>query len=759
MEFEFTPLCPYKEFDFYRCDPHCCTAMPYVPPHLRGTQGQPAAPPSPRTGPTDYSGGRGGGGATSYGGGFSSRPESGYRAGRDDEFSMHRSDSSSSINRGGYGSMPRNQSSGRLTEPVFLDWKPSERVQALRTEQIVEIRQRLNVTVEVKPGQPEAPPPIEAFQEMSLHPNILTDIAHHKYETPTPIQCQGIPIALSGSDILGCAETGSGKTASFAIPMIHHCLQQKALRPGDGPIALVLAPTRELAQQIEKEIKAFARTSGRAARSCIVVGGVHMAEQRHELKAGVEVVVATPGRFIDHLQQGNTNLDRISFVVLDEADRMLDMGFEPQIKEVMGRLPLRHQTLLFSATMPREIEGLAQAYLNNPITVKVGAVSTPTANVAQSLESCPDVKAKMELLIGLLSKEMELANSGGPPMCLTVVFVERKIRCDEVAEALRYEDIPAVALHGGLTQVGWADPLPPLPRIPLCCASPHAALASLLLVLLLSALPATTLLTPPNHSPCLPLGLLWLSMPTPLFFCPLCNNSVNCSPTPCLTNSSATWTLLGPLTHTPPPPPRHLPATTFPPPSLHPHLHRFPPPLLPAATFPPAPSRQPSSLCVQGEREAALRDFAAGLAKVLVATDVASRGLDIKGIGHVVNMDLPKTFEDYVHRIGRTGRAGTRGRATSFYTERDSFLVTQIKTALSEVAKGNNFAFASGKAARQEERQLAAAFKSGAKLGAAAIVGSGAAALKADDKYAFMAKAAAAAAPASTGIADAAWDD
>ncbi|GFH05801.1 DEAD box RNA helicase CiRH59 [Haematococcus lacustris] len=406
------------------------------------------------------------------------------------------------------------------------------------------------------------------------------NIAHHKYETPTPIQCQGIPIALSGSDILGCAETGSGKTASFAIPMIHHCLQQKPLRPGDGPIALVLAPTRELAQQIEKEIKAFARTSGRAARSCIVVGGVHMAEQRHELKSGVEVVVATPGRFIDHLQQGNTNLDRISFVVLDEADRMLDMGFEPQvrgkagqqgqrqqqgeIKEVMGRLPLRHQTLLFSATMPREIEGLAQAYLNNPITVKVGAVSTPTANVAQSLESCPDVKAKMELLIGLLSKEMELANSGGPPMCLTVVFVERKIRCDEVAEALRYEDIPAVALHGGLTQ---------------------------------------------------------------------------------------------------------------------------------------------------GEREAALRDFAAGLAKVLVATDVASRGLDIKGIGHVVNMDLPKTFEDYVHRIGRTGRAGTRGRATSFYTERDSFLVTQIKTALSEVAKGNNFAFASGKAARQEERQLAAAFK------------------------------------------------
>eukprot|EP00798_Chlamydomonas_sp_ICE-L_P028740 gene28740-31918_t len=161
----------------------------------------------------------------------------------------------------------------------------------------------------------------------------MDDIKHHKYETPTPIQTQGIPIGLSGRDILGCAETGSGKTASFSIPMIQHCLQQSPLRPGDGPFGLVLAPTRELAQQIEREVAAFSRSS-RTVRTCIVVGGTQMHEQRHELHSGVEIVVATPGRFIDHLQQGNTRLDRVSFIVLDEADRMLDMGFEPQIKEV-----------------------------------------------------------------------------------------------------------------------------------------------------------------------------------------------------------------------------------------------------------------------------------------------------------------------------------------------------------------------------------------------------------------------------------------
>lgn len=266
-----------------------------------------------------------------------------------------------------------------------------------------------------------------------------------------------------------------------------------------------MAPTRELAQQIEKEVAAFSRTS--RLRTAIVVGGAQMHEQKHELRSGVDIIVATPGRFIDHLQQGNTNLARVSFIVLDEADRMLDMGFEPQIKEVMSRLPARHQTLLFSATMPKEIEDLANGYLNSPVTVKIGAVSTPTANVAQTLERANGDNAKLELLVAILGEEVAAGErEGGTPMPLTVVFVERKTRCDEVAAALKQEGIPAVALHGGLGQ---------------------------------------------------------------------------------------------------------------------------------------------------GEREQALREFSAGTSKVLVATDVASRGLDIKGIGHVINMDLPKQFEDYVHRIGK----------------------------------------------------------------------------------------------------------
>lgn len=198
----------------------------------------------------------------------------------------------------------------------------------------------------------------------------MRDIKQKKYDKPTPIQAQGIPIALKGNDVLGCAETGSGKTASFGIPMIQHCLHQRPLRRGDGPMGLVLAPTRELAQQIEREIKDFSRTS-RDVRTSIVVGGTNISEQRGELRNGVEIVIATPGRFLDHLQQNNTSLNRVSYVVLDEADRMLDMGFEPQIKDIMLSLPTPHQTLLFSATMPEEIEALAGQYLNKPLRIKV----------------------------------------------------------------------------------------------------------------------------------------------------------------------------------------------------------------------------------------------------------------------------------------------------------------------------------------------------------------------------------------------------
>lgn len=337
-----------------------------------------------------------------------------------------------------------------MPDAVVPQWKPSERVLRMKPEQIEEVCLRLNLDVSVSPDSAPAPPPIESFTDMCLHPSIMKDIAFHGYTMPTPIQAQAMPVALSGRDLLGCAETGSGKTAAFAIPMIQHCLAQPPIQRGDGPLALVLAPTRELAQQIEEEVKAFSK-SLESFKTAIVVGGTNIAEQRSELRAGVNIVVATPGRFIDHLQQGNTSVSRISFVVLDEADRMLDMGFEPQIREVMRNLSEKHQTLLFSATMPEEIEGLAQEYLTNPVQVKVGKVSSPTANVTQSLEKVSESE-KTDRLLGLLVEMSSRAEKAGHPFPLTIVFVERKTRCDEVAEALVAQGLHAVALHGGRTQ-------------------------------------------------------------------------------------------------------------------------------------------------------------------------------------------------------------------------------------------------------------------------------------------------------------------
>ncbi|KAK4274935.1 hypothetical protein QN277_018092 [Acacia crassicarpa] len=493
-----------------------------------------------------------------------------------------------------------------VPESVFPQWQPSERVSRMKPEQIEEVRLRLNLDVSVASDSLPAPAPIESFSDMCLHQSIMKDIAYHEYTRPTSIQAQAMPIALSGRDLLGCAETGSGKTAAFTIPMIEHCLAQPPIRRGDGPLALVLAPTRELAQQIEKEVKAFSR-SLESFKTAIVVGGTNIEKQRSELRAGVDIVVATPGRFIDHLQQGNTSLSRISFVVLDEADRMLDMGFEPQIREVMRNLPEKHQTLLFSATMPEEIEALAKEYLASPVQVKVGKVSSPTANVCQNLVKVSE-NEKIDRLLDMLVEEASQAEKFSRPFPLTIVFVERKTRCDEIAEALVAQGLSAVSLHGGRSQ---------------------------------------------------------------------------------------------------------------------------------------------------NEREAALHDFRSGSTNILVATDVASRGLDVTGVSHVINLDLPKTMEDYVHRIGRTGRAGSTGQSTSFYTDRDMFLVANIRKGIADAESGNAVAFATGKVARRKEKEAAAAQKE-AKIALSKNLSSGAASIAIEDKYRFMI---AASNMKREGAADSAWDD
>lgn len=556
--------------------------MSYVPPHLR----------NPAAGKTATINSNGADHFSSkhswYGNGELEKPSNGYT----------NSDRRSSVNY----SLPKTVA---IPDPVFPQWKPSERVLRLKSEQIEEIRLRLNVDVNVAPGSRPAPSPIESFPDMCLHPRIMKDIEKHGYTAPTSIQAQAMPVALSGRDLLGCAETGSGKTAAFSIPMIQHCLAQQPLQRGDGPLSLVLAPTRELAQQIEKEVTAFSMSLD-SFKTAIVVGGTNISEQRSELRAGVHIVVATPGRLIDHLQQGNTSLSRIVLVVLDEADRMLDMGFEPQIREVMRNLPEKHQTLLFSATMPAEIEALAQDYLTNPVRIKVGKVSSPTANVSQTLEKVPE-NDKIDRLLDLLVEEAVQAEKSGHPFPLTIVFVERKTKCDEVAEALTQQGLLATALHGGRSQ---------------------------------------------------------------------------------------------------------------------------------------------------NEREAALRDFRHGPINILVATDVASRGLDVTGVAHVINLDLPKTMEDYVHRIGRTGRAGSTGRATSFYTDRDMYLLAQIRRAIADIGSGNDVTIAMGKTARRKEREAAAAQKEArSELSKFSLVGS---TVNVEDKYRHMI------APSmikKEGAADDAWDD
>ena len=498
-------------------------------------------------------------------------------------------------------------------------WQPSERVLKLTRKQVEEMRARLNV-IATAPEEDEDDDsliyaPIESFEDMKLDREIALSIKAHGFDKPTPIQAQGIPVILSGCDVLGCAETGSGKTAAFSIPMIHYCVSMSdaygATRRGDGPTAIVLAPTRELAQQIEKETKAFSQSiDKRRFETAIVVGGSSMSEQRGDLRNGVECVVATPGRLIDHIHQNNTNLRRTSFLVLDEADRLLDMGFEQQILEILNTTQKPRQTLLFSATMPPEVEDLAGKYLVKPVKVKVGTVSAPTANVSQSLEKVPNGNAKIDRLCRMVVEEkMEsVAHGNAPPM--SIVFVERKAKAEDVADMLNAEGVATASLHGGRTQ---------------------------------------------------------------------------------------------------------------------------------------------------GEREAALRDFTRGLCSVLVATDVAARGLDVKGVQHVINMDLPRSFEDYVHRIGRTGRNGMTGRATSFYTDSDAFIISQIKRALQELENGNAFAFATGKEARAREKEAQRAWKEERSADQSKKETDSGGIISVDDKFKSMLVTSANANASQSGAADDAW--
>jgi ATP-dependent RNA helicase RhlE len=358
------------------------------------------------------------------------------------------------------------------------------------------------------------------FASLGLSQPVLAAIADAGYSEPTPIQAQAIPLIVQGRDVMGLAQTGTGKTAAFTLPIVDRLI--------DGPRrtrVLVLTPTRELCIQVEESVRKYAKHAPLGVAP--VYGGVPLEPQQKKLRAGVDIVVATPGRLIDHLERQNVVFDDLEVLVLDEADRMLDMGFAPQINKIVDQIPSYRQTLLFSATMPPEVEALARKYLRKPIVVQVGRRSSAASTVTHAVYPVPRDK-KTDLLAELLVKK---------GMDSVLVFSRTKHGADKIVRHLASKGIPTTAMHADKSQ---------------------------------------------------------------------------------------------------------------------------------------------------GERTKALEDFKNGKVRVLVATDIAQRGLDISGISHVINYDVPQQAEDYVHRIGRTGRAAASGDAFTFMAPDEIAMVRSIERVIGE---------------------------------------------------------------------------
>ena len=359
---------------------------------------------------------------------------------------------------------------------------------------------------------------MSSFETLGLSAPVQRAVADAGYTIPTPIQADAIPLILNGRDVIGLAQTGTGKTAAFTLPLVNQLIE--------GPRrtrAVVLTPTRELCMQVEESVKKYARHSELGVAP--VFGGVAMEPQERALRRGVDVVVATPGRLIDHLERQNVSFEYLEILVLDEADRMLDMGFAPQISKLVGAMPKYRQTLLFSATMPPEVEVLARKYLRKPMVVQIGRRSEAAHTVTHAVYPVP--RDRKSALLAHLLRDGALDS--------VLVFVRTKIGADRVVRHLHDEGIEATAMHADKTQV-----------------------------------------------------------------------------------------------------------------------HRM----------------------------KAIEDFKAGRIRVLVATDIAQRGLDISGITHVISYDVPQQPEDYVHRIGRTGRASKEGDAFTFMAPDEIAMVRTIEAVL-----------------------------------------------------------------------------
>jgi ATP-dependent RNA helicase DDX5/DBP2 len=290
----------------------------------------------------------------------------------------------------------------------------------------------------------DIPKPVETFEEAGFPGYVLKEINQQGFAAPTAIQSQGWPMALSGRDLIGIASTGSGKTLAYCLPSILHINAQPLLSPGDGPIVLVLAPTRELAVQIQQECSKFGRSS--KIRNTCIYGGVPRGQQIRDLARGVEICIATPGRLIDMLESGKTNLKRVTYLVLDEADRMLDMGFEPQIRKIVDQIRPDRQTLMWSATWPKEVQNLTRDYLKDQIQVNIGSLELSAShNITQIVEVISDFEKRDRLL-----KHLETAMEDRKSKVL--IFVSTKKVADEITRYLRQDGWPALAIHGDKAQ-------------------------------------------------------------------------------------------------------------------------------------------------------------------------------------------------------------------------------------------------------------------------------------------------------------------
>lgn len=282
----------------------------------------------------------------------------------------------------------------------------------------------------------DVPVPVTTFDEAGFPGYVMNEVKAQGFEKPTPIQSQGWPMALSGRDVVGIAETGSGKTLTYCLPAIVHINAQPLLAPGDGPIVLILAPTRELAVQIQQEISKFGRSS--RIRNTCVYGGVPKGQQIRDLSRGVEVCIATPGRLIDMLESGKTNLRRVTYLVLDEADRMLDMGFEPQIRKIIGQIRPDRQTCMWSATWPKEVRQLASDYQNDFIQVNIGSMDlSANHRITQIVEVVSDFEKRDRM-----SKHLERIMDDKSNKVL--IFTGTKRVADEITRFLRQDGWPAL---------------------------------------------------------------------------------------------------------------------------------------------------------------------------------------------------------------------------------------------------------------------------------------------------------------------------